>query len=328
MVWRDLIQEDEERVLPWTGGRLIYQNGRAWRIEGPLPREYGWYLFQVSGNRLATLKGPAESNPEYEKGHWLSRGYLVGDRIIFDDARVETDPNKLIAQTQPVLLVELGLTSFSRAVVLRPGDTGPWIFIRLEFPQGPEEAVTAAYQDRLADVSHIPGVTPPLDLAFRWLTLQRELAEKREVERQRQRVEEERKREAAVRLEAALKDVGTGLGRRALAKVDFNAAARAALRLSGCELLATAPSRVKGQMVVQYRFRHRRLECEVERDTLRIVEAGICLTDHRTGIKGDDRFTLESLPAVVGDAMDQGKLVVWRHAPGDQAYADHNGYED
>jgi hypothetical protein len=53
---------------------------------------------------------------------------------------------------------------------------------------------------------------------------------------------------------------------------------------------------------------------------MHIVDAGICLDDHR-GTKGDTRFTLESLPAVVGEAIRGGKLVVWRHVAGDPGNA-------
>jgi hypothetical protein len=47
------------------------------------------------------------------------------------------------------------------------------------------------------------------------------------------------------------------------------------------------------------------------------VDSGICLVDHGTGERGDTRFTLESLPGVVGEAMDLGRLVVFRHVDGE-----------
>ena len=56
----------------------------------------------------------------------------------------------------------------------------------------------------------------------------------------------------------------------------------------------------------------RRFECTCDARTLRIVDAGICLVDHRSGQKGDQYFTLESLPGVIQQAEREGKLVVFR----------------
>jgi hypothetical protein len=244
---------------------------------------------------------------------------LVGDRIILDDARVDPDPAKLIDQTLSVFLVERGLERFVRASAAQT--RGGLVYVAQEFPQGPETEVQMAYQDRKDSVAHVAGVTPALDLAFRWVSYQRLAAEEREREMERIRVEEERKQVEAERLKQAMKDMGTGAGRRALAQRDFSAAAKAALRLTGAELLDARPSYNKREMVVQYRFQNRRLECVVDRDTLRVVDSGICLTDHN-GVKGDTRFTLESLPGVVAEAIRGGKLVVYRHVDGDRGYDD------
>jgi hypothetical protein len=109
-----------------------------------------------------------------------------------------------------------------------------------------------------------------------------------------------------------------------MAKLDFGEAARAALAIGGAELLDWRDSRSVGEAVVQFRFQHRRFECVCQKDTLRIVDAGICLTDHYTGVRGDTRFTLESLPPVIQQAVREGKLVVFRHVDGD----DNRGYDD
>ena len=326
MGWESLLAKESKQTLPWAGGRCVWDSSRTWLIEGNLPPEYGWYRFAVSGGRRAKVAEPAEPNPEFDSGDKLTRGYLVGDRLIPDFARVVLDPKLLIEQTVPVLLVEPGMPRFTRAVVAHLRNL-QFIYLRQEFPQGPEEEVTAAYQDRLESVDHIKGVTPPLDLAFRWLTLQRKLAEERAAERERRRVVEQKKREAEARLQEAMKNIGTGAGRRVLAKQDFQAAAKAALALSGAELLDTRPSERRGEMVIQYRLQHRRLECVVERGTLQIIDAGICLTDHDTGEKGDKLLSLENLPPVVLEAMREHKLVVWRHAPGD-IDADHRDWRD
>jgi hypothetical protein len=321
MGWKDLLSSpDAEKVLPWIGGKNVHYRERTWTIKGKLPDEHGWYSFLISGGRKAELKGPSEYDPEFEVGLGKAKGYLVGDRLIPDNARVDPDPNKLIDQTFPVFLVEPGLERFARATVI--STRGGLIYIRQEFPQGSETEVQIAYQDRKESIAHIQGVTPALDLAFRWTSYQRLLAEEREREIERIRIEEERKRTEQEKLRQAMKDSGTGAGRRALAQRDFNAAAKAALKLTGAVLLDTRQSFNKREMVVQYRFMDRRLECVVDKDTLRVIDSGICLTDHHTGVKGDTFFTLESLPTVVGQAIHEGKLVVYRHVDGDHDYND------
>ncbi len=54
-----------------------------------------------------------------------------------------------------------------------------------------------------------------------------------------------------------------------------------------------------------------------EQATLRIVDAGICLVDYRTREKGDTRFTLESLPDVIREAIRNRVLHVFRHVGGE-----------
>ena len=101
---------------------------------------------------------------------------------------------------------------------------------------------------------------------------------------------------------------------------DFATAAKAALKVSGSDFLDARSSANTGEKVVRFRFRHRRFECVVHAETLRVIDSGICLTAHYDddefdpGVKGDAWLTLESLPGVIGQAIDQGKLVVYRHA--------------
>lgn len=313
MGWRDLLQDEEgsELTLPWFGFNTVSSAKRSWIVEGRRPPEHGWYLFNVSGGRFCRLISDAESDPTYEEDQPVLRGYVIGDRFIPDDARVDPDPTKLIQQTIKVYCVEPGLDRFTRGVVVRDL-AGNLVYIRQEFPLGPESEALEAYQDRLTNLDHVSGVTPALDLAFRWITYQRELAEERRRELERIRAEEEARRKAEERLLEAMRNAGTAIGRRELAAQDFETAAREALRVSGAELLDVRDSYKRDEKVVQYRFRHRRLECVVDKRTLRIIDAGVCLDDHE-GTKGDTFFTLESLPGVIGEAMDLDKLVVWRH---------------
>jgi hypothetical protein len=301
MSWQNLLQHEMDHlVIPWLGGRRIHKSGRTWRVTGRLPGEFGWYLWECQGRR-ALLVGETEADQDYEQGRDCESGYLVGDRFIALTARVEPDPARLVEQTVPVYLVEPGLSRFApiRAAL---DEEGRRIYIQEVFGLGPEEEVREAYVDRKGSVAHISDVPPALDLAFRFASQKR-----LEVERRRAELVEEARREEAKR------NTTTGLGRRTLAEVDPEAAARAALRVGGAELLDVRDGRIKREMVVQYRVDNRRLECVAQKDTLRVVDAGICLEDHATGEKGDTYFTLESLPAVVRQAIGEGRLVVWRH---------------
>lgn len=328
MGWEDLLSssEEEERTLPYLGDQKLHGWGRTWTIKGKRPHEHGWYVFKVSGRNARMVEKADGPDPSYEEEHPTLLGYLAGSRFIPDDARVDPDPNKLVEQTDNVFCVEPGLDRFTRAVVVKNA-IHQLIYIRQEFPQGPEFEVQAAYQDRLGSVDHIKGVTPALDLAFRWESHQRLKEEEWEREQERLRLEALEKAEAEERLREAMRNAGTGAGRRELAKRDFRAAARAALAVSNAELLDCRQGRHPNEMVVQYKFRGRRLECVCERDTLAILDAGVCLDNHR-GTKGDTRFTLESLPAVINEAIDGHKLVVWRHVPGDPGYGGVAQYDD
>jgi hypothetical protein len=274
-------------------------------VTGRLPREFGWYLWECQGRR-AGLVEEAEADGDYERGRACESGYLVGDRFIALTARVEPDPARLVEQTVPVYLVEPGLERFApiRAAL---DEEGRHIYIQEVFGLGPEEEVREAYVDRKASVAHVSDVPPALDLAFRFASRRRLEVERRRAELERMRLEEARREEAR-------RKIGTGPGRRTLVGVDPEAAARAALRVGGAELLDVRDGRIRREMIVQYRVDNRRLECVAQRDTLRIVDAGICLEDHATGEKGDTYFTLESLPGVVRQAIREGQLVVWRHA--------------
>lgn len=311
MGWRELLQQPDEWVtLPWLYGRTLRSHDRTWTLTGPLPPEEGWYAFRVVG-RTATLVGPAESRPETLV--WQQHGYLVGNRFLADGVGVlSLDLEHLPHCGERVHLVEAGLDRFARITTGLVHEVVPRIYISQAMPLGPEEAVLQAYLDGQESVAGIKGVTPALDLAFRVEVFHRQEVEKRRAEAERRRREEaERLAREARRRELAEK-LGDGAGRRAMAAVDFEEAARAALAVGGAELLDTRKGQ-RGERVVRYRLDRQRFECVCDARTLQIIDSGICLTDHDTGERGDTYFTLESLPAVVRQAMDGGRLVVYRH---------------
>ncbi len=320
--WRSLLKKDDERVvLPWTGGRSLPSSGPEYRVEGRLPPEHGWHEFRVSVRR-ASWVGPAPARTEDLTD--VVRGYLVGDRIVPDGARVDPDPARIVGASETVHILEPGLSRFARVSAGRARPGSPLVFIAEEMPAGPEDQVLVAFQDKLSSVSGIRDVTPALDAAFRLESWQRAEAERRRAELEAQRAAEDAamaEEERLARLREALSD---GRGRRAMALVDFRQAAVAALAVTGTEYLDHRASANRGEMVVTFRIEGRRFECVCDQQTLRIIDAGICLVDHRTREKGDTRFTLESLPDVIRQAMREHVLHVFRHVGDDDFEADDN----
>lgn len=309
MGWKDLLEAEDERVvLPWTGGRSLH-GPRTWTIKGRLPPEHGWYNFGIRGRRAFDPR-PADPDPELLEKQLV--GYLVGDHMVPDGIRINPDPAQIVNYAEKVYLLEPGLDRFARVRAGRVYGEGPLIYFDLEFPIGPEEAVVAMYEDRQDSVADIKEVTPALDAAFRMEVYQRAQAEARRVELERLRREEEAQRAREERRKRLVERLGDGAGRRDMVQEDFGEAARAALAVGGAELLDHRAHRKRGEHVVRYRLDRQRFECVCD-NRLRIIDSGICLTDHRTNEKGDTYFTLESLPAVIRQAIREGKLVVYRH---------------
>jgi hypothetical protein len=330
MGWKDFLEEAYEKVLPWFGFNRVHDADRSWTLKGAEPPEHGWFRFSTPGGRVTTLLDPTPLplDPTWGESQKKLKGYVVGDRFIPDDTRVNPgdDPIKLIEQTLIVHCVEPGLERVSRssAVVDREGRL---VYHAQEFPLGPEDEVIRAYQNRAENLDKIQGVIPALDLAFRFISFDRLYREKRREELRKLQEKEAKERAEKERLNKLMKDAGSAVGRRILAAHDFDTAAREALRVSGAEFLDARPSRNKGEMVVQFRFQKRGFECVVAKHTLRVIDAGVCLTDHATGQKGDTFFTLESLPGVMAEAMRRNKLVVWRHIDRDDDGEEIDWYE-
>jgi hypothetical protein len=300
MGWEDLLQEEDERITaPWVGGKSLKNGSRRWKITGSLPKEHGWYEWRLTG-RKAELVGDAE----VDSGGVSRLGYLVGDLFVSDGEGGEIkNPRELMGRFERVHLLE-ALDHFDRISVRRFWDDGPLIFVGQGFPLGPESDVLSAFLDRKASVDDIPEVAPALDLCFRMKVWHREWVE---VKREEERIRRE-KEERARRLREQL---GDGATRRELAKEDFATAAKAALAIGGAEYIEHRRAARKGEYAVRYRLDGARYECVCDIN-LHIVDAGICLTDHGTGEKGDTYFTLESMPGVTRQAMDEG-AAIWRH---------------
>jgi hypothetical protein len=311
MSWRDLLKKDAERsTLPWTGGRSLHSESRTLKLAAQ-PREHGWYTFKIDGN---TALDPVPADPVLDLIKKPVTGYLVGDRIVIDDTRIDPDPAKIAEQTEKVYLVDDALDRFARIRAGRIYSEGPLIFLEQTFPLGPEDSVMNAFLDNMPSVREISGVTPGLDAAFRMEVYRREQAEARRIELARLAAEEEARRAAEQLRREINQRYGSSERLRELARIDFGAAAKTALAVGGAEYLDHRQHGRGGtDYAVKYRIDGHRLECVCDVQ-MRIIDAGVCLTDHRTETKYDQHFTLESLPSVIREAINKHKLVVWRHA--------------
>lgn len=323
MGWQDLLQkENEVIVLPWIAGRELRSTDRVFSIKGRLPEEPGWNAFQINGRSARLLVGDdAKSVLDVCASppgtlYYHVTGYLVGDRLVRDDAVVDPDPTKIVDDSEQVWFVDDGIDRFTRVRAGRVHEGGPLLYEGMEFPLGPEDEVQKFFQDRKPSLFEVKGVIPALDAAFRMETWQRSETERRRAEAEEARRREEARLAAEEKRAELQKQIGDGAGRRALAAVDFDAAARAALAVGGAEFLDARKSRQKGEMVVTFRMMNRRFECTCDALTLQIIDSGICLINHATNERGDTYFTLESFPPVIREAERDRKLVVFRHVDG------------
>ena len=311
MGWREHLQEVGAKItVPWTGGRTVRLWKTSYTIDGALPPEHGWYTFTVYGRKAALAVACSPLCSLLRDG---VSGYLVGDRLVPDATEARVDLKTLASAYERVYLLEPGLDRFVCVLAGRMAEGAPLIFHSPAMPSGPEAEVLQAFLDRRPTLDHLKGVTPGLEAAFRLECQTRWEEERRRAELEKQRREEEEKRAREEKRRELAEKLGDGAGRRQMAAVDFAAAAQAALSLSGAELLEEHKGFNRGERVVRYRLDGMPLECVCDERTLRIVSSGICLTDDATGVSGDTRFTLESLPGVVREAERRHRLVIRRH---------------
>jgi hypothetical protein len=237
------------------------------------PLQPGWYQFRKAG-RYLTAEAPIQ--PELDA--WkLQRviGYLFRGRLITND-----NQDRLFG-----LPADEDLPRFS-PVSGRKWFDGHVLYYGQEFESEVETKVREAFEEE-RPIDNVKGVTPALAHVFVLESTQRELA--REAER-RAREEADRQKQAAE-----------------LARWQQTLEGRISLALShtGAELVNWRRNGQR-QAVVRYRVAGRRFECVIDTDSLQIMDAGICLDG------ADEQLNLSSLPSAVREAIESGRLHVYR----------------
>jgi hypothetical protein len=304
--YRKFLGKVESEVLPYFGGASVDAASRRLRVS--TPPAPGWWRFDVQG-RTATAREPAE--PQGLDGLPLVRGHLWGSRLVREGAVAE----------QVQLLPEEEPPRFSPVRARRWHD-GTLVFEGLEF-EGEAEGTARLMLEEERTLAEVKAVPASLRAAFGYAVLEdasgalgirfspvEVRGQVLSVAEGGRPAAEDRLRKLAAEREAHVRELETRLRSRPRPlERQAQGAARVerALESAGARLLGTR--RLGNERLeVTFGFMGERFISIVEADTLQVVDAGICLA-------GSDRqVTLESLPSVIREAIEDDVLVITRHA--------------
>ncbi|WP_257454668.1 hypothetical protein [Archangium lipolyticum] len=306
MDYRKFLGKVESEVLPYFGGATVDAASRRLRVS--TPPAPGWWRFDVQG-RTATAREPAE--PQGLDGLPLVRGHLWGSRLVREGAVAERV--QLLPEEEP--------PRFSPMRARRWHD-GTLVFEGLEFEGEAEGTARLMVEEgrTLAEVKAVPaslraafgyavleGVSGALGIRFAPAEVRGQVLS---VAEQGRPAAEACLRRLAAGREAHVREMETrlrGQPRHPERQTQGVSRVERALESAGARLLATR--RLGNERLeVTFGFMDERFISIVETETLQVVDAGICLA-------GSDRqVTLESLPSVIREAIQDDVLVITRHA--------------
>lgn len=279
-------------VLPYLGGGFVRSPARRFRVLGRLAP--GWYRFRVEGAEAIALE---VAEPEGLEQLPSTRGYLVG--TWFFAARVRCQLH--LTPQEPSL-------DLSPCVARRlPG--GAWLFDHLALLEEHEEKA----RDALDEGASWPAGSESLREAYGFALLWR-LCRRLGIPATPWGLRGQLTQVAATGKQGAFDLLAPCVSLAPLHGVDEippggddDGLVEPVLAASGAVLLGTR--RLGDDLLeVRFRFLERSMACVVERPSLRVIDAGVCL-DGRDG-----RLSLACLPSVLREAITAGKVVVTRRA--------------
>jgi len=312
MDYRRHLGASAELVMLYLGGATVDAADRTLRVEGDA--RVGWWRFRAAGRR-ATPIGPAE--PPDLSGLPAVRGYAIGEWLVGEGGR--TERVHLLPDDEPPLFSPL------RA---RRWHGGALVFEELEFESGIEEEVRRALEDGRSLVD-VRGVPAPLRAAYAYALVDREgrtlgvpispfeirkhVAAIASEGRERAAIllrdlEARRNAEEAVTREARFLASAREAALRPVPEASLEERVQKALEAAGARLRRLRRM-ARDLAEVIWDFEGGTFLTLIDERGLRVLDAGICLAGH------DAEVTLESLPAVVREAIEIGEIVVTRHEP-------------
>ncbi len=309
---RFLQQASETMVLPYLGGPYVDAPDRRLRAVGATAT--GYWRFEVSG-RTATAVEPADppdlSDLPAVRGYWVA-GYLVGERAVAYRLAMGPDADPLrfapvIARRWPGGALLYDTEDFETGVEDR---------VRAVFEQGTEHGVNGS-------LTAVSGVPAPLRAAFGYAVMLRvatalgvpmrpvqlrwhigELVAMGDVAARRILTAAQERRHAEPNHVEEWRAQRTDARLRPTSSRD-RVLERAEAALYGAGAVLRDSRWLSGDLLeVRYDFMDDRFVSVVDGETLRVVDAGICLAG------ADDRVTLESLPGVIAEAVRTFRLEI------------------
>ena len=322
--YRKFLGKTDTLVAPWLGGPSIDAPGRRLKLSQPPPRP-GWYRLELKG-RIATAQEPADA-PDLTSLPKV-RGFLWRDRLVGDNAK--TEPLHLMPEEEP--------PRFSPITARRwHGDA--LLFEALEFESEAEGAVREALATGTA-LKTLRSIPAPLRAAYGF-ALAEQTARRLTVPVAASEIRAHVGRIAdggVVQAEAVIRDL---IAEREQTEREM---AQLRARLTAAQLCAdveharqqrvqerqtrreTPEDRVwralekagarfessrhvrNEQLEVVFGFMGERFISLVDEDTLQVLDSGICLGHP----PADKMITLDSLPAVIKEAIETDRLVILR----------------
>jgi hypothetical protein len=319
------LNKKEHVTLAYLGGAHVFGHDRRMRVEGERPA-VGYHRFEVSGRNarsLETTDAPDLGDLPKARGH-LVAGWLVSSSS--SGGTITLDRVALLPEDEPAPL------AIARA---RRWHSGDLLFESLDFDGEPEEQARIRLEQR-ASLADLKGVAATLRTAYGIalaLAVGRllgtpiavreaashamQLADGGEpsarelfarIERERA-IEQERAWTRALVAGRPLARVrGPRGGSRTVVPTLDNATdrAEAALDAADARILAARRLASGSQLEVAFQFMGERFLSVVDALSLQVIDSGVCLS-------GEDQLvTLESLPGVIREAIETGRLVITR----------------
>lgn len=311
-------------VAPYLAGPSIDAPNRRLKLS-TRPEKPGWYEWELKG-RIATAK--AEISPPELSTLPRVRGFLLRDRLVEENAR--TEPLHLMPEEEP--------PRFS-PISARRWHGGALLFDSIDFESEAEGRVREALATG-APLSTIKSVPAPLRAAYAYAVTEQVarrlgvpvapselrrhvgriadggaaqaeavlrdlIAEREQTERE---MAELRARLVAAQLRADVQAArDQRVQQRQQRRVTAEDRAWEALEKAGATFESSRHVR-EHELEVVFGFMGERFISLVDEDTLQVLDSGICLGHP----PADEQLTLDSLPAVIREAIDTDRLVILR----------------